>query len=318
MGLFEDLEMFEECCKIIPTDSKKTNNDTKEEGKMENSFADENVFEKLMALGEATLNDKENNAKADAAFNQEHSVTEPAINSKEPRMVCCAFSNTKSKKFVTVLGNYTYPARDFNEQYTGYVSSALYAVGIAMVTYLKGIKTEPGACSPVFLTNNTPAYLYIVKGLQGNGSVNFSDKCTLSNQERENIAKLVDKIIETKKSIEAAGKTVTFECLDTNIITSKNVSKADLYAMRGADVVFNDVVIKGSRYRMASVDMTVASTGKVRTINMFTKYPLAKGSVGTVRSKKDKNSGEYVSFVTTPFRDAAWEKFNSVKAAIAV
>ena len=86
--------------------------------------------------------------------------------------------------------------------------------------------------------------------------------------------------------------------------------------MRGAHAVFDDIVIKGSSYRMASVDMTIASTGRKRTINMFTRFPLAKGSVGIVRSKKDKESGEYISFITTPFRDAAWNKFNAVKVAL--
>ena len=318
MGLFEDLKMIDEYSNVNNKEENDMATTTIEENIKKNNEGYGDIFEELIALGEATNKDKERNAEADAAFNKEHSVPETVVDSNEKRMICCAFSNTKSKKYVTVIGNFNYPAKDFNDKYVGYVSSALYAVGITMVTYLKGLEKEPTACPPVFITNNTPAYLYILKGLEGNGSVSFSNKCTLSNQERENIVELVGKIVRTKNSIEAAGKTVTFECLETNTITSKNVSKADLYAMRGAHAVFDDIVIKGSSYRMASVDMTVASTGKVRTINMFTRFPLAKGSVGTVRSKKDKVSGEYVSFITTPFRDAAWNKFNAVKVALAV
>ena len=98
MGLFEDLKMIDEYSNVNNKEENDMATTTIEENVKKNDEGYGNIFESIMALGEATIKDKEKNAEADAAFDKEHSTPEPVVNSAEKRMICSASSNTKSKR----------------------------------------------------------------------------------------------------------------------------------------------------------------------------------------------------------------------------
>ena len=92
MGLFEDLKMIDEYSNVNNKEENDMATTTIEENVKKNDAGYGDIFDSLMALGEATIKDKEKNAEADAAFNKEHTKPETVVDSNEKRMICCAFS----------------------------------------------------------------------------------------------------------------------------------------------------------------------------------------------------------------------------------
>lgn len=240
------------------------------------------------------------------------------------KLYICSFVSGKSKKSIAVAKSSNgkeITISDIAGFNGGQAAHAVWAIGQS-INWLYGLM-KAGKYSLdkdtllILGTNNNAAAIYIQKALFS-GVINFSKSCSLSQIDRNFVAEKALKIAEIIHNMkEQYGCEIAVEALDRNVITSNGHSASDLFALRESIATFGDVDVKGTKYQMASVPVTLENGAK-RSFNFFTKFrPTFQGAKGVIRSYKAKNGNTPVEFyVESPYRATIWSLYNGVKEKI--
>lgn len=243
------------------------------------------------------------------------------------KLYICSFVSGKNKRAIAVGKSSNdkdaviSEILDFGNSGMGQAAQAVCSVGKSITWLYSQMKAERYSLDKDTLlilgTNNNAAAIYIQKALFS-GQINFSKSCSLSQNDRQYVARSSLKIAELIRGIkEKFGCEVAVEALDRNTITSNGHGASDLYALSESIATFGDVDIKGTRYQMASVPVTL-DNGTKRSFNFFTKFrPTFQGAKGVIRSYKAKNGNTPAEFyVESPYRGTMWNLYNEVKGKI--
>ncbi len=241
------------------------------------------------------------------------------------KLYVCSFVSGKSKKSIAVAKSSNGKEVTISDIAAGFNGSqaahAIWAVGQS-INWLYGmLKADKYSLDKDTLlilgTNNNAAAIYIQKALFS-GTINFSKSCSLDQKNRQYVAESSLKIAGIINSMkEQYGCEIAVEALDRNVITSNGHSASDLFALRESIATFGDVDVKGTKYQMASVPITLEN-GTKRSFNFFTKFrPTFQGAKGVIRSYKAKNGNTPVEFyIESPYRATIWSLYNGVKEKI--
>ena len=263
-------------------------------------------------------------AEETAAWKKERDDRINACVRSGQKLYICSFVSGKNKKSIAVAKSSNgkeVTISDIAGFNGGQAAHAVWAVGQS-INWLYGLM-KAGKYSLdkdtllILGTNNNAAAIYIQKALFS-GQINFSKSCSLSQNDRDFVAEKALKIAGIIRNMkEQFGCEIAVEALDRNVITSNGHSASDLFALRESIATFGDVDVKGTKYQMASIPVTLEN-GARRSFNFFTKFrPTFQGAKGVIRSYKAKNGNTPVEFyVESPYRATIWSLYNGVKEKI--
>ena len=168
----------------------------------------------------------------------------------------------------------------------------------------------------VILASNTSSAITFAGKALYDGEVKFSSKSTVGQKERKAIVQYATYIMGIVGELKDMGYNVSLESMERNTIMSNGKISSDLFALRDAVAVFNDVEINDNMYRMASVDMAI--NGDTKKFNMFTRFRKDAGAKGIIKSYKDKKIKNATTefYVESPYREALWNIYAEAKAMV--